>query len=172
MRSGFDLPPLMFTREEAQALVASVRVARSRFDDALAGHADAALSKILAVLPAASRAAAESMAVLAPAAAVDAATRARLGVLREAAEARRKVRIAYLDLKGSRTSERVVRPLGCVFWGEVWTLAAWCESREGFRNFRIDRIDALEVQDGRFRDEPGKTLADLLRAVGADRPRG
>ena len=172
MRSGFDLPPLMFTREEAQALVASVRVARSRLDDALAGHADTALSKILAVLPAASRAAAESLAVLAPPAAVDAATRGRLRMLREAAEQRRKVRLAYLDLKGVRTSERVVRPLGCVYWGEVWTLAAWCESRDGFRNFRVDRIDALEVLDERFRDESGKTLAHLLRAVGADRSGG
>ena len=169
MRSGFDLPPLMFTREEAQALVASVRMARTRLDDALAGHADTALSKILAVLPAASRAAAESMAVLAPPAAVDAATRARLRVLREAAEQRRKVRLAYLDLKGARSAARIVRPLGCVYWGEVWTLAAWCESRADFRSFRVDRIDALEILDDRFRDEPGKTLAELLRAVGADR---
>jgi len=58
-----------------------------------------------------------------------------------------------------------VRPLGCVYWGEVWTLAAWCEVREGFRNFRIDRIAGLEVLAERFRDEAGKTLADLLRQV-------
>lgn len=172
MRSGFDLPPLMFTREEAQALVAAVRVAGSRLDPALAGHAEGALSKILAILPAAARAAAESMAVLAPPSAVDVASRERLGVLRRSAEQRRKVRLAYLDLKGARTSERVVRPLGCVFWGEVWTLAAWCESRADFRNFRIDRVDALAVLDERFRDEPGKTLADLLRAVGVDRTGG
>jgi predicted DNA-binding transcriptional regulator YafY len=55
MHSGFDLSPLMFTREETQVLVASVRVARSRLDETLADHADAALSKILAVLPAAGR---------------------------------------------------------------------------------------------------------------------
>lgn len=58
-----------------------------------------------------------------------------------------------------------MRPLGCVYWGEVWTLAAWCEVREGFRNFRIDRIAGLEVLAERFRDEAGKTLADLLRQV-------
>jgi predicted DNA-binding transcriptional regulator YafY len=172
MRSGFDLPPLMFTREEAQALVASVRVARTRLDDALSAHADSALSKILAVLPAASRAAAESMAVLAPPAKVDAVTRGRLRILREATEQRRKIRLAYLDLKGARSRDRVVRPVGCVYWGEVWTLAAWCESRADFRSFRVDRIDALEVLDERFRDEPGKTLADLLRAVGVDRSGG
>ena len=168
MHSGFDLPPLMFTREEAQALVAAVRVARSRLDDALAGHVETALSKILAVLPAAARAAAESMAVLAPPAALDAATRTRLRILREATEQHAKVRLRYLDLKGA-ASERVVRPVGCVYWGEVWTLAAWCETRAGFRNFRIDRIAGAEVLSERFRDEPGKTLADLLRQVEFDR---
>ena len=64
--AGFDLPPLMFTKEEAQALVAAVRVARSRLDVTLAKEADAALSKILAVLPAAARVAAESLARHAP----------------------------------------------------------------------------------------------------------
>ena len=168
MRAGFDLPPLMFTHAEAQALVASVHIAQSRLDAALAGHAEAALSKILAVLPAAARAAAESMAVLAPPVALDAATRSRLGALREAAESRRKVHLGYLDLKGA-ASERTVRPLGCVYWDTVWTLAAWCETRAGFRNFRIDRIERLDVLDERFRDEPGKTLPDLLREVEAGR---
>ena len=63
MKAGFDLPPMMFTKDEAQALVASVRLAQSRLDLALARHAEGALSKILAVLPPAARAAAESLAI-------------------------------------------------------------------------------------------------------------
>ena len=165
MRAGYDLPPLMFTKEEAQALVAAVRIAQSRLDDALAGHVETALSKILAVLPPRARAAAESVSVLAPPRAIDGATRRRLGELREATEQRRKVRMRYLDLRGA-ASERVVRPLGCVYWGEVWTLATWCETRGGFRSFRIDRIESIAVLEERFRDEPGRSLADLLRAVG------
>jgi predicted DNA-binding transcriptional regulator YafY len=168
MRSGFDLPPLMFTTDEARALVASIRLAGTRLDASLAAHAEAALSKILAVLPPAARAAAESSAVLAPSAALDEATRQRLGLLRRAVEAHRKLRFAYLDLKGA-ASERTVRPLACVYWGAVWTLAAWCESRVGFRNFRIDRIDDLEVLDESFRDEAGKTLADFMRGIEAER---
>lgn len=165
MRAGFDLPPLMFTKGEAQALVAAVRVARSRLDVALAAQADAALSKILAVLPAAARVAAESLAVYAPPIGPDAATRERLEALRVAAEVRHRLCIDYLDLKG-QASRRTVRPLGCFFWGDVWTLAAWCETRDDFRSFRVDRISALEVLPARFRDEPGKTLADLLRHHG------
>ena len=166
MRAGFDLPPLMFTRDEAQALVAAVRIAQPRLDAALAAQAGTALSKILAVLPAAARAAAESLAVYAPAIGIDEATRQRLEKLRLAAEARRVVHLSYLDLKGRR-SERRLRPLGSFYWGAVWTLAAWCEKRQGFRSFRVDRIETLAVLPEHFRDEPGKTLADLFRQVGA-----
>ena len=162
MRAGFDLPPLMFTSAEAQALVAAIRVARPRLDSGLARAADDALSKILAVLPAATRVAAESLAVYAPPVGPDDGTRARLEALRQATEARQKLRIDYRDLKEA-SSQRIVRPLGCFFWGQVWTLAAWCESRQDFRSFRVDRIDAMVVLDERFRDEPGRSLADLMR---------
>ncbi len=164
MRAGFDLPPLMFTTDEARALVAAVRLAQPRLDAALAARAEDALSKVLAVLPAGTRAAAESLAVYAPAVGPDEATRARLETLRIAAESRRKVLLCYRDLTDA-LSQRNVRPLGCFFWGTVWTLAAWCELRQDFRSFRIDRIEQLDVLDERFRDEAGKTLADLLRAV-------
>jgi predicted DNA-binding transcriptional regulator YafY len=120
------------------------------------------------VLPAAARAAAESLAVYAPPVGPDEATRQRLEAVRIAAEARHKLALSYLDLK-ERRSERVVRPLGCFYWGSVWTVAAWCESRVGFRSFRVDRIEQLTVLDDRFRDEPGKTLADLFRQVESDK---
>jgi predicted DNA-binding transcriptional regulator YafY len=165
MRAGFDLPPLMFTAGEAQALVAAIRLAQPRLDDLLAAGAETALSKMLAVLPPATRAAAESLAVYAPPVGPDAATRARLETLRLATEARRKLQLQYLDLQG-QASERTVRPLGSFYWGQVWTLAAWCERRQDFRSFRVDRIGAVQVLDQRFRDEPGRCLADLLRLQG------
>ena len=168
MRTGFDLPPLMFTKDEAQALVASVRLAQPRLDAALARQAEGALSKILAVLPPVARAAAESLAIYAPPVGPDEATRQRLEVLRVAAEARHKLRLQYIDLKDVR-SDRSVRPLGCFYWGAVWTLAAWCESRQAFRNFRVDRITQLQVLEERFRDEPGKTLAELFRQTEGER---
>ena len=168
MQSGFDLPPLMFTKHEAQALVAAVRLAQPRLDTALAAHAEGAMSKILAVLPSAARAAAESLAVYAPPVGPDETTRRRLESLRVAAEGRNLVHIEYVDLQ-QRRSERLVRPLGCFYWSAVWTLAAWCEARNGFRNFRVDRIEKLAVTDQRFRDEPGKTLADLFRLVEIER---
>lgn len=168
MRAGFDLPPLMFDTDEAKALVAAVRLAQPRLDAELAAAADAALSKIVAVLPAAARAAAESVLLFAPTG-LDERTRAHLLTLRQAVEMRHKLHLVYLDLKDA-PSERTVRPLGCFLWQSAWTLAAWCELRQDFRNFRVDRITTLTVLDERFRDEPGRTLADLFRLVGAEAP--
>ena len=167
MRAGFDLPPLMFTTAEAQALVAAIRVAGPRLDSGLARAADDALSKILTVLPPATRVAAERLAVYAPPVGPDDGTRARLEALRQATEARQKLRLHYRDLKEA-SSQRTVRPLGCFFWGQVWTLAAWCEARQDFRSFRVDRIDAMTLLDDRFRDEPGRSLADLMRRFASD----
>ena len=168
--AGFELPPLMFTQDEAKSLVAAVRLAQAWLDPGLAREAETALGKILSVLPATVRTAAESLALYAPVASIGVLAQQTLQALqtsREAVHARRKLRFGYRDLS-DRTSQRVVRPLGCFFWGKVWTLAAWCESRQDFRSFRIDRIEALELLDERFRDEPDKTLAQLLRKVGAN----
>ncbi len=162
MRAGFDLPPLMFTKEEAQALVAAVRLAQPSLDRALAAQSDSALGKIIAVLPPAARAAAESLPLFALGSRMTAELSERLAQARAATEGRNKIRLDYLSLDDAR-SERIVRPLACFFWGPSWTLAAWCELRGDFRSFRVDRIAALAVLEERFRDEPGKTLADMNR---------
>ncbi|SEA48333.1 YafY family protein [Variovorax sp. YR216] len=162
--SGFDLPPLMFTQDEAAALVASARLAQSWVDTAMARDIESALGKILSVLPPAARVSAESLALYAPAYVLDDGTRTRLQVLREAVQSRHKVRMDYHDVVSAPT-QRTVRPLGCFYWGKVWTFSAWCELREDFRAFRLDRIDQIEVLPERFRDEAGKTLADMLRSL-------
>jgi predicted DNA-binding transcriptional regulator YafY len=169
MRAGFDLPPLMFTADEAKALVAAVRLAQPRLDAGLSGEAESALSKILSVLPPATRAAAESLALYAPSWPMEPVLRERLEAARLATEARRKLHLHYKDLHDAE-SRRTVRPLGCFYWGQVWTLGAWCEQRAAFRSFRMDRIVAMDVLDERFRDEPGQTLADMIRAVEAEHP--
>jgi predicted DNA-binding transcriptional regulator YafY len=160
--AGFELPPLMFSADEARALVAAVRIAQAWLDPLLAANAEAALGRVLSVLPSSTRAAAESLIILAPPVGPEPSEQHKLQVLREAAQNRCKVELHYRDAAQKR-STRVLRPLGCFYWGKVWTLAGWCESRKDFRNFRIDRIEELNLSEERFADEPGKTLADLLR---------
>jgi len=160
--AGFDLPPMMFTHDEAKALVASVRMAQVWLDPVLAQGAQDALGKILSVLPVDARVAAEALAIYAPPVGLPEAAQRTLQTLREAVHERRKVFINYLDLADKR-SERTLRPLGCFYWGKVWTLAAWCEQRNDFRSFRVDRVTYVRRLEERFRDEPGRTLADLAR---------
>jgi predicted DNA-binding transcriptional regulator YafY len=153
---------MMFTHDEAKALVASVRMAQVWLDAALAQGAQDALGKILSVLPIEARAAAEALPVYAPPVGLPLEAQRTLQTLREAVHDRRKVFINYLDL-ADKPSERTLRPLGCFYWGKVWTLAAWCEQRNDFRSFRVDRVTYVRRLDERFRDEPGRTLADLAR---------
>jgi predicted DNA-binding transcriptional regulator YafY len=166
--AGFDLPPMMFTHDEAKALVASVRMAQAWLDPAMAQAAEDALGKIMSVLPLEARVAAEALAVYAPTGGLSDVSQRTLQALREAVQEKRKVFIQYRDLS-EKNSERVLRPLGCFYWGKVWTLSAWCERRLDFRTFRIDRVIKFRTLDERFRDEQGKTLADLLRMNEAQR---
>ena len=92
---GFNLPPLMFSVDEARALVASVRMAQVWQDPVLAQASLVALGKILSVLPATARTAAQSMAVYAPPSGLEPAVQANLQTLREAAQDHRKVDMTY-----------------------------------------------------------------------------
>jgi predicted DNA-binding transcriptional regulator YafY len=90
-----------------------------------------------------------------------------LTTVREALSCRRKLRMKYVGPTGDGT-ERTVRPLGVFFWGRTWTLAAWCELRNDFRNFRLDRAHELVTLEQTFKEEPGKTLRDLLTRYGPE----
>jgi predicted DNA-binding transcriptional regulator YafY len=158
---GFDLPPLMFTEEEIEALVLGARIVETRADPALARAARDALAKVETVLPPRLKDRVAEAALFAPGHRVRAAD-AGLTSLRTAVRERRKVSFSYRD-RTDAPSARTVQPLGVFFWGETWSLGAWCELRTGFRNFRIDRMSELAVLDDRFQPEPGRTLRDFFR---------
>ncbi|MEC5396879.1 helix-turn-helix transcriptional regulator [Uliginosibacterium sp. H1] len=162
MGAGYELPPLMFSRAEAQALVAVVRMARDRIGSIQAQAAENALGKIMSVLPPAERAAAERLQLYAPTYGFDDMTRHMLDSVMAATEMRRKLRLQY-ETEGGDGSERIVRPLGTLYWGRAWTLVAWCELRNDFRSFRIDRIQALDTLGETWRDEPEQTLQAYFR---------
>jgi predicted DNA-binding transcriptional regulator YafY len=167
LRPEFDLPPIMFTHDEIEALVIGARIVESWGGPSLGQGARSALAKIAAILPKDRRIALEASRLFSPNAFIDPKTSAQIDALRVAIDGRRYVALAYRDVDGRETRRRV-RSLGLFFWGDAWTLGAWCELRADFRNFRIDRIVEHEVEEARFADEAGRRLADYLRAMSAD----
>ncbi len=168
LREGYDLPPLMFTRDEVAALVLGVRLAKAWGGARMALAAEEALFKIEAVLPEKERAELHQMPLFAFAPEQSDALRAMLDRLDAAIAGRERMRIAYDRLDGEH-SDRSIQPLGLYHWGKVWTLVAWCELRKDFRMFRVDRIGDAEP-DGTFSVKRGRTLHDFLKLMAREHP--
>lgn len=164
LRRGYQIPPLMFTDEELQALHLGASIVRTWADAGLAEAAGQVLAKVDAVLPAASRPKLTYGAMIVPGGHVPTIIADHLSVLRGAIGARRKVILNYPRPFAER-SDRVVRPLVLAYWGGSWTLGAWCEGVADFRTFRIDGISTLEVSSETYVDEDGRKLADYLAAA-------
>jgi predicted DNA-binding transcriptional regulator YafY len=69
------------------------------------------------------------------------------------------------------STERRIRPLQTEYWGRVWTCAAWCELREAFRVFRVDRIEACTGTGEVFTHEAGRTYTDYIASLSFE-PKG
>ena len=166
MREGFDLPPLMFSRDEIVALVTGARLARAWGGATIARAAEEALIKIEAVLPDSERRRISGTEIHAPDFMMRDEVRHRFDLLERSADQRQVLDVEYYDAEGVPTRRRI-RPLGLWFWGKVWTLAAWCEMRTDFRTFRLDRMKSIDATGETFKPERGKMLSDYYRTMEA-----
>jgi predicted DNA-binding transcriptional regulator YafY len=158
LERGFELPPLTFNSEEIEALVIGARMVEAFGDPELAKSARSAMTKVEAVLPGPLRRVLQDTALFAPAMPWHARRAEGLQQLRRATTERRKLSFDYVRADGV-PSVRTVRPLGLYFWGNAWSLAAWCELREQYRNFRPDRMARVELLTDRFDGSDGIDLA-------------
>ncbi len=162
LRRDFDIPPLMFDREEIAALVLGARMVEAWGGTELMEAANRALRKIEAVLPPNLRENIDDVLLYAPGLRAPAEVRRKLDQLHAAAQQRHVVLVAYAREDG-QPSVRRLHPLALYFWGGVWTLAAWCELRKDFRTFRVDRVQHADVLAEEFTPTAGRTLADYLK---------
>ncbi|HYR67945.1 MAG TPA: YafY family protein [Reyranella sp.] len=168
LRKGFDLPPLMFTVDEVEAVTVGARMVQRLRDPELQAAARRVLDKVTVVLPESLRGhVAEAPFYVSQGEAATPRGVDMAGV-RSAIRDRRKLRIAYVDEKGRRT-RRTVWPLAMAYYVDVTLVGAWCELRKDLRNFRVERIAASRALAARFQDHNGKLLAQWL-ALPKDRP--
>ena len=158
----YQLPPLMFDRHEVEALLLGARMVSSWGDTDMAMHAKQAIQKILSVLPDHLRHSDENLPLLVPHMEdVQKFYTAHSQPIREAIRARQRVNIVYTRAD-TQESNRVIEPLGLIFWGKVWTLVAWCQLRSDYRTFRLDRINSLDVMSDIFETHEVKSLQHFL----------
>ncbi|RUS60629.1 YafY family transcriptional regulator [Pseudorhodobacter sp. E13] len=159
--AAYYLPPITFTVEELEAIGLGISMVRHWTDDRFAAQALEALTKIQAALPTALQGQLEEITTYSIPSGVPAPAlpwRVSFSDLRGAIRQSRKIDITYKD-GDAQASSRTLRPLALIFASPVWLLAAWCELRGDFRNFRLDRIERMTLLDTRFAAEPDKSFA-------------
>lgn len=169
LHKGYQVPPMMFDQNELQALIFGAQVAKRWGDHEMAAAAERILDKVDAVLPENLRPELTSQTLVVPEMAgyQSEQTTATLGAVRDAINERRRLYLTYSDADQAPT-ERIVWPLTLVYWGRSWAVGAWCELRQDFRNFRVDRIADVRSLTTQYPDEPGKRLEDYFASVSGE----
>ncbi len=168
LRRGFDLPPLMFTTEEIDAIAVGVRLLRRLRDRKLQEAAESVLGKLSAVVPPPLQSQLVAAPLYVSEGSAPAVTGVDLSQLRSAIRETRKLAITYVD-EENRHTRRTICPIAMAYYVDVTLVGAWCELRNDFRHFRVDRILASDVLDERFSADSGRLTAEWL-ALRKDRP--
>ena len=150
LRRGFELPPLMFTADEAEAIAVGVRMLARTGDPGLQKAAESVLSKVTLVVPDPLREYLSAAPVyVSKSGAPVPAQRNLPETIRHAIRDTRKMRIAYRDEQGQQTL-RVIQPFAVAYYTEATLVCAWCELRRDIRHFRTDRVVSADVLDEHF----------------------
>jgi predicted DNA-binding transcriptional regulator YafY len=163
LEKGYFLPPLHFDADELEAIMLGVRLVMARGDGDLGAAAQRVSGKISSTMQAGAGDRYKNLPLRAVSKLTEEHSKANLHLsfLRRAVRDRVVVTLEYLDLKDNIT-ERIVRPLGLTMFDAVWLLTGWCESRNDFRNFRLDRISKVETAGQVFRHQKGQRFEDYL----------
>ena len=159
LRRGFDLPPLMFTVDEVEAIAVGARMVRRLRDPKLQEAAESVLAKVTVVVPDALRASLAASPVFVSEGDAVAATGVDMAELRAAIRDSRKLHIAYADESGRRT-HRTIWPIAMAYYVDVTLVGAWCELRADYRNFRVERIQSSKVLEEHFDQENGRLFRE------------
>ena len=164
---GYRLPPVMFTQEEASALLLGAKLAEYLSDESIKKHFNAALFKIKAVLRTSDKEHMDQLndniVVLSRLPADDSAGR-YLVDLQKALGDKKVIQIRYQSGQDAVT-ERTLEPIGLCHYGQAWHLIGWCHLRNGYRDFRVSRIQQLQLFDKTFEPETHPSLQEYMQTM-------
>jgi len=148
---GYRLPPVLFTIEEARALVTTSKILNYHTEDSLKHNYESALLKIKAVLPLIDKDKLEFLDARIGFQKPWAPTSLYLDTIQHAITESMKLKISYQSRGKEQITQRTLHPHAVYFSGAVWTTIAFCELRQEIREFRLDRIKELHIQPSHFK---------------------
>jgi len=152
LRDEYRLPPLMFNADELKALALGAMMVKAWSDKELGSVTATAIRKIESILPEKLRKEIQLQEIVVPGFQINEKTSNNLAALRRAIDERMTLQLSYRSLK-DETTERVIWPFLLYFWGNKWTLGAWCELRQDFRSFRVDLMQEALLGEAYSPDE-------------------
>ena len=161
LRHSLDIPPIMFDADELEAIVLGVKMITAWSGNQLDKSAKSALEKIEAVIPKELKENIETSRLFVPTFAIPNQHKDNFETLRQSINNHVVVKVTYKKLNGE-VSDRELWPLGMYYWGKVWTLVAWCELREAYRAFRVDRMQSILPLDKNYSEVDGRSLDDYI----------
>lgn len=165
---GYRLPPVMFTREEAGALLIAGKLVNKLTDDSVKTNFEFAIDKIKAVLPLHEKDVIDSLnsrvEVFYHQPAGDGTYPNKYLIsIQKALTDNRCISVDYHAFHSQeKTCGRVIDPLGLVFYGNTWHLIGYCKLRKDMRDFRLDRIIDLEILDECAREKKPAELKEYF----------
>lgn len=170
---GYRLPPLMFTQEEAAALLLAGKLATHQSDASVQKQLDEAMLKIKSVLRTADK---EQMNELSSRIEIINTLQQKpeepvqhLTALQTAIAGSKVLFIRYeSSYSKAEVTERWVEPIGLLHYSNAWHLIAWCRLRNDYRDFKVTRISRLQLKDELFKINHHKSLQEYLETVRRD----
>lgn len=163
----YHLPPIMFDADEIEAIALGIGMVGNWTDEQFAVKAQSAFKKIQATLPAPLIQELHQISTFSAPSHYKIPWEVSFTQVRECIRRKNKVQFSYLDLQ-QRTSQRTIWPLALISFSPVWLLVGWCELRQSFRNFRLDRISEFIPLDNRYPNEKDKNLPAYLAQIDHD----
>jgi len=153
---GYNLPPIMITEEEANALVISQKYILNQGDTSLIQNFSSVLFKIKSVLRDGEK---ENFTKLesriAPSYINEPYESKYLSQIQKAIANNQAIEILYHSLSKNEKTTRIITPLGLYFSNRAWILIAHCTYRNAWREFRLDRILSIQktMQNPDYQDD-------------------
>ncbi len=171
LAENYTLPPVMFTHEEASALIFGEKLIEKMSDARVNRDFESAIMKIKAILRPTEKDLFEKLhshiAVYSGSREDGRHSSHYLYELQHAIANKQVLRIRYQAQSSDESLLRDVESVGLCNYSNRWHLIAWCRLRAGYRDFRVDRILSLNVLDEFYQD---KNLLSLDEYMEAQRP--